>query len=299
VTPIVAIALMAIGLQNFISKSLASKPPAARVDLEQITLLGKTIASFAQDYGLTQPTMSSDHIADYQNIGTVKLFSIELLHRNLDIDPRFGHGPYGIFATPREEAMRLFAESDIIVLTDAVTDRSSPYPMNTKIKEYWGDIWHWTNENRIPLFSTRIFGIPYRVFVRPLAKVDGLSAGWVTSKGISLEANAAVLAKYPFIVLEGKMDYAALGGLPQPHAVLLDPGAGPGIDLPATLKRAGSSYQIVIDTSSAVQPSFCPAKVQLTFDRNFIPSKLGISSDTRELVLYEPTKHELHATAPQ
>ena len=93
-----------------------------------------------------------------------------MLHRNLDIDPRFGHSVYGIFATPREDALRLFADSDVIVLTDAVTDRSYPYPMNTKIKEYWDELWEWTNQNRALLFSTEIYGIPYRVFVRPLPR---------------------------------------------------------------------------------------------------------------------------------
>ena len=114
--------------------------------------------------------MSSDRVVDYQNAGTPKLFSIEALHRNLEIDPRFGHGTYGIFATSREDALRLFADSDVIVLTDAVTDRSHPYPMNTKIKEYWDELWQWTNQNRALLFSTEIYGIPYRVFVRPFPR---------------------------------------------------------------------------------------------------------------------------------
>jgi hypothetical protein len=168
---IIAMIAMAIGVQNFLSKSLSSKLPAPLADLEQITLLAKMIAGYAQENGLTEPTMSSDRIVDYQNIGTVKLFSIELLHRYLTIDPRFGHGAYGIFATSREDAMRLFADSDIIVLTDSVTDRLVPYPMNTKIKEYWDELSKWTVQNRILLFSTQIFGIPYRVFVRPLAKM--------------------------------------------------------------------------------------------------------------------------------
>jgi hypothetical protein len=206
---IIAMVAMAFGLQNFISKTLASKLPAPLADLEQITLLAKTIASYVQVNGLTKPTMSSDRIVDYQNIGTVKLFSIELLHRNLDIDPRFGHGAYGIFATSREDAMGLFADSDIIVLTDPVTDRLVPYPMNSKIKEYWDELSQWTAQNRTLLFSTRIFSIPYRVFVRPVAKKMG---GWISSEGLSLEANAAVLANYPFIVREGKAEYTALGG---------------------------------------------------------------------------------------
>src|SRR6266436_2082609 len=161
---------MAISLTAFVSKGLSSKHLPARADLERITILNKTIASYAADNNLTRLTMSSDRVVDYQNAATPKLFSIEMLHRNLDIDPRFGHSVYGIFATSREDALRLFADSDVIVLTDAVTDRSYPYPMNTKIKEYWDELWEWTNQNRALLFSTEIYGIPYRVFVRPLPR---------------------------------------------------------------------------------------------------------------------------------
>jgi len=162
--------VMAIALTAFVSKGLSSKHLPAREDLERITLLAKTIAGYAADNNLTRLTMSSDRVVDYQNAATPKLFSIEMLHRNLDIDPRFGHSVYGIFATSREDALRLFADSNVIVLTDAVTDRSYPYPMNTKIKEYWDELWEWTNQNRVLLFSTEIYGIPYRVFVRPLPR---------------------------------------------------------------------------------------------------------------------------------
>jgi hypothetical protein len=51
------------------------------------------------------------------------------------------------------DALRFFADSDVIVLTDAVTDRSYPYPMNTKIKEYWDELWEWTNQNRAAIFD--------------------------------------------------------------------------------------------------------------------------------------------------
>lgn len=159
---------MAIALAAFAIRGTSSRDVAPRADLERIAMLARSIATFAADNKLDRLSMSTDRVVDYQNVGTVKLASIELLHRSLEVDGLLGHGPYGIFATSREDALRLLAESDVIVLTDPVTDRSHPYPINAKIKEYWDELWQWTNENRVQLFSTEILGIPYRVFVRSL-----------------------------------------------------------------------------------------------------------------------------------
>lgn len=162
----VATIAMAVALVAFVNKGLSSNDLAPRADLERITELAGAIARHAADHGLDRISMSTDRVDDYQNIGTPKLYSIERLHRNLDVAGLLGHGAHGIFATSREDALRLLAESDVIVLTDAVTDRGHPYPMNSKIKEYWDDLWRWTNQNRSLLYATEIFGIPYRVFVR-------------------------------------------------------------------------------------------------------------------------------------
>jgi hypothetical protein len=114
--------------------------------------------------------MSTDRVVDYDNAIIPELFSIERFHRKLEVDGLFGHGAYGIFATPRDEALRLFAQSDVIALTDAVTDRSYPFPINTKIRQYWDEIWQQTNRDHELIYSTEILGIPYRVFVRPPPK---------------------------------------------------------------------------------------------------------------------------------
>src|SRR5260370_17470487 len=94
--------VMAIALTAFVSKGLSSKHLPAREDLERITLLAKTIATYAANNNLTRLTMSSDRVVDYQNAATPKLFSIEMLPRHLDIDPRFGHSSYALFPTPRQ-----------------------------------------------------------------------------------------------------------------------------------------------------------------------------------------------------
>jgi hypothetical protein len=162
-----ALALIAFGL-----KGLSSRGIAPRADLERISLLAETIARYAADNNLQRLTMSTDRIVDYDHAAIPELFAIERLHRKLDIEGLFGHGAYGIFATPRDEAMRLFAESDVIVLTDPTADRQYPFPINSKIKEYWNEIWQQTNRDRKLIYSTEIMGIPHRVFVRPLPKID-------------------------------------------------------------------------------------------------------------------------------
>jgi hypothetical protein len=47
-----------------------------------------------------------------------------------------------------------------------VKGREAPYPVNTKIREYWDELRDWTVQNRMLLFSTNILNIPYGVYVR-------------------------------------------------------------------------------------------------------------------------------------
>jgi hypothetical protein len=158
---------MALALIAFALGGLTSRDAAPRADRERINVLAETIARYALDNNLERLTMSTDRVVEYDNAAIPKLFAIERLHRNLDIEGLFGHGIYGIFATPRDEAMRLFAKSDVIVLTDPTTDRKYPFPINGKIKEYWDDIWKQTNRDCKLIYSTEILGIPFRIFVRP------------------------------------------------------------------------------------------------------------------------------------
>jgi hypothetical protein len=158
---------MAVGLSIFVAKGLSTRglPPAA--DLDRITLLAKWIATYAAENHLDRISVSTDRVVDYQNVIMPRLASVEILHRNLEVDGLLGHGTSGIFATAHDDAMRLIAASDVIVLTDPDIDRTQPYPINTRIKEYWGELWNWSSQNRRLAYSTEIFGIPYHVFVRP------------------------------------------------------------------------------------------------------------------------------------
>ena len=173
------------------------------IDLERINALNETICRFAIENRIEHPTISIDRVVDYLNPETLKVVGFERLHQVIDLVTRFGWAEYGIFATPRDVAMRLVSDSDIVILSDPVRERQAPYPMNTKIREYWDDMWNWATQHLVRYYSTEIHGIPHYVFVRPTVTINGLSGDWITSAGIIVDTKANYLLRFPFIVLEG------------------------------------------------------------------------------------------------
>ena len=156
----------------------------------------------------------------------------------------------------------------------------------------------WATTNRLTIDVQTILSIPHTVFVKPLVKIQNLSAGWITSAGLTVEVDSAHLARWPFIVLEGEAPYEALGGEPVARAAPIDAKLRSGKELPTRLRRIGSSYQVVIDARELSSQNSSTTKIVLVFDRFFVPSRLGISADNRELVVAAPRTHELAALEP-
>lgn len=175
-TAIQAILTIALAIAAFVSFVAAGSSTAgivSRTDQENISNLNERVARYAVESGNSHPKVSFDRVVDYLNRGTISVYGFERFDRLIDFQPRFGHGEYGIFATPREVALKLVEDSDIIVLTDPVLGRSAPYPINTKIREYWDELWNWAKENCTEIYSIKIFGVPHHVFLRTSATPRG------------------------------------------------------------------------------------------------------------------------------
>jgi hypothetical protein len=153
-------------LTTFATRGLSYKDPTSQSDYAAITQLNTAIGHYVIDNKLLKPTFSIDRVVGYLNWSTLWVGNFELLQTWIDVDPRFGHGIYGIFATPREVALQLIKDSDIVVLTDPVEGRSSTLPIDRKIIEYWDELDAWTRRNRVLLISADVYGIPHRVYVR-------------------------------------------------------------------------------------------------------------------------------------
>jgi hypothetical protein len=135
-------------------------------DYGAITQLNTAIGRYVVENKLLKPTFPVDRVVGYLNWGTLRLGTFEVLRTWIDFDPRFGASNYGIFATPREVALQLIKDSDIVVLTDPIQGRSSTLPIDRKIIEYWDELDAWTRRNRLLLTSADVYGVPHRVYVR-------------------------------------------------------------------------------------------------------------------------------------
>lgn len=277
----------------FLGRAGHTKIDLPRRDLTQITEMNERIATYIVNNGISNPTISFDRPVDYLNQGTVRLFEYENEGKLLALDPRFGHGTYGIFATPHDVAMRLWADSDINILTDPIKLRNKAYPISTKIPEYWNEMRTWAIDNRVLIYSTEIWGVPYEMYAEAPVGIAGIQAdNWITSDGIMLDVTPDNLARWPYILLTGIANYAALKGVPSVKAELLH-ADGSKNELPAKFQRNGERYTILIDCRNA-KVSNGKVDIRLTFDRYFVAGP----ADSRKLVISAPQRRRMLSAPP-
>ena len=132
------------------------------------------------------------------------------------------------------------------------------------------------------------------VYARPSAILSGLSRGWLTPDGLSIEAPRAALLRFPKIRLSGTTDYSRLPKTPGVSATV-DTAAGPQ-SVPASFHRTDTGYEILIDTSATELPPSDSIILHLHFDTFFVPKNVSKSDDDRELVVRAPTLVQLIRT---
>jgi hypothetical protein len=110
--------------------------------------------------------------------------------------------------------------------------------------------------------------------------------GGSLTDGLLIEAPRTLLQRFPKIRLSGPSDYLNLTKIPGVSARVDSTGGSQAA--PASLRRIDNSYEILIDTSSVERLQSDPVRFHLYFDTFFVPKKLGINVDTRELVVRKP-----------
>jgi len=64
------------------------------------------------------------------------------------------------------------------------------------IAEYWDELKIWADDNMVVARIIHFSGVTATLYVRPTAKVLGLSGGWFTSHGSSIEAKTSAPERF-------------------------------------------------------------------------------------------------------
>jgi hypothetical protein len=111
------------------------------------------------------------------------------------------------------------------------------------------------------------------------------------SQGISVSANRRDLERFPQIRLSGPAQFSWLPKIPTVTATN-ETEKGPAT-LSSSLRVVDKRYEILVDLSSIKDLSSDPVQVSLSCDTFFVPKKLGVNADERELVMPAPDVAEL------
>jgi hypothetical protein len=260
-----------------------------RRDLKRVAELGRWLVNYASEQDWHHPKISFDLISDWLNAETITTSGYEQLGKFIEFRTMFGNDIMGLEAP---EALSLLEKSDFLLLTDA--PKTGPYPFYEHLAQYWNDLKRWADNEMFVAQKVPLESYTITAYARPTATISGLSGSWVTSDGLSVEAPHAALLRYPTIRLRGSANYEWLPKSPSVSAVI-DTESG-ALAVPASLHRLDKDYEILIDTSTSELPPDNRVRIHLKFDTFFVPKKVGINDDVRELVVPAPTQVQLIRT---
>jgi hypothetical protein len=282
-----AIAVFALGLYSQLSQASRHWPAYTyRDDLKQLDELDKSLIDLANEYGWSHPGVSYDVITNWLNVGCPTISAFEQSRNLIEFQPMLINGVLGV---DRAEAMSLLKRSDFVVLTNL--PKVGIYPFYQRIAEYWDDLKAWADDNMIVARIVPFSSFTATLYLRATARILGISGGWITSHGISLEARRSALERFPMIRLTGPADYSRL--LRNPAVTAMIDADESSQTAPASFRRVGSDYVIVIDTSSLRFPRTDYVYIRLNFDSFSVPKTKETGNDARELIVKEPVLVQL------
>ena len=264
-----------------------------RPDAEEVVRLFDTIARHSGEVGWTAPRISVDE--QYPYLCPLIAASVGYERHHLLLRPELRLGGT-VFAVTEQEAVDAVLDSDFVVLTThpGQEESSSVYPFNQLIPALRPRLAALCREKFLPLGQFHFYDTDVVLYARPGLKLGGDSRGWITSKGLTLTGSAAALRAFPKIALTGRAPARRLPTTPGVQAVVLAPARQPK-SVAAAMTLSGDTYHITVTPAAEDLPATGDVTVRLTFDAFFVPRDLGLSADSRQLVVRTPEQVTLGA----
>jgi hypothetical protein len=286
---VVAGLIFVMGVLNYAGHATRHLPQSGqRLEFQRFTDLEKWLVEYAAERDWKDPKISFDVISGDLNAGTITVTGYERLGQLIYFHPLLAGDIMGV---DRAEALSYLAQSDFVILTDS--PKTGVDPFYEKISRYWDDLHAWSEKNMIMSRKITLGDMIATVYIRPNPAVLGVSDNWITSDGLTLQVSRETLQSFPRIRLSGTSDFSRLPKTPAVSATV-DLDSGPQA-VPASLKRDGSSYEISIELSKMDLSRTDPVRVHIGFDTFYVPNKVRMNGDMRELVIRAPSEVRMFA----
>ena len=285
--------VLALGIANVFTQASRHRPEfKERADLERLVDLSLWLMQVAQDNAWRKPVLSVDMVSPSLSAAPIAATIFERTGTFINFRLAMGKDMMGVGG--RVKALDQLSGSDIVILTS--NPKPGMYPFNQAVAAYWNDLKAWSDDNLILSRTQQFDEFDATIYVRPSARVHGISGDWLLHRGAWLEAPRTSLRRFPIIRLSGAAIPGALPKLPAVSATIA--ATATAQSLPAKLLAFPDRYVIEIDASDLPPDGAEMVRIDVAFDTFFVPKQLGINPDERELVVPAPSQVRLVRTAP-
>jgi len=257
----------------------------ARTQFEQLPRAYRAIGDYLSLFDVANPKFFADRVTDYQTPAAVQVSYYEMTGRTFKVvDPVGGNVVLSNFQPFRE----FLQDADVAMISENIPfgDAQNPMPTVQMFRDNAAEIRRLVSTRMAKIDEVLINDHVVGVYVKPRAQVEGISGGWITSRGIKIKVLREWLPGKQYLLMKGSTIFTEqLKG--QLKASVVDLGSGESLPLRMTLQP--TDYTMEVDLRGH---SFAPGKwveLELKFDRFFVPRKAGVSPDDRELVVLAPS----------
>ncbi len=260
-------------------------------NMSGVTNMYEDIASYCRKVGLFRPRISVDRIRDYLAAPILSSFCYEINGVLLDPASKIGNS---IFEITRDEALRYIKESDIAIIALSTYPDRSVYPFDMSMKDIRSIMKKAINKEFLILGDYEFDESRFRVYVRPHFSISGLSGDWVTSEGVILNIPRDVAVRASEVILEGTSEFEWISPGIRTYAEVISRAnsAYPNRTLATRMTVSGRNYSIVCSLPLEVVDGQ-ELRIRLTFSEYFVPKDLGVSEDSRKLVIRAPKNRRI------
>src|SRR5262249_45333523 len=271
--------------------SMGRKP--SRDDLRQLLALHDDLARECEARHWHVPHVSADTHSDFLPPHTLSIPAYERLGLLLDVRAALGRC---IFETDDEEGRQQVRDSHFVLLRDGAQLTNPAYPIGKTLPRLRPWLLDYCRSEMMKIGTYAIFDQHYTLYARPSLSPSVAEGDWITSRGLRLSGSAATLRQFPHVQLSGPANRKWLPR--QPKATVRLEQGDRRHTIPASITFPDESHYVLdFSIPARLLAGEPPVELRVTFDTHFVPKKLGMNDDTRELVVLGPEQIELHRTA--